>query len=85
MGSATTLVGQLERPLSPALGSRHEAARRAGDTQRRCIEELEALGREHDLSVGRRPRFFAYGLLAGVFVVSGLAGHVHHPWETHLA
>ncbi len=84
VASATTLVGQLERPLSPALGARYEAARRAGDTERRRIEELEALGREHDPSVGRRPRFFAYGLLAGVFVVSGLAGHVHHPWETHL-
>ncbi|MCZ7685845.1 MAG: hypothetical protein M5U28_46620 [Sandaracinaceae bacterium] len=46
VASATTLVGQLERPLSPRarFALRGRAPRRR--TQRRRIEELEALGRE---------------------------------------
>ncbi|HEY8430160.1 MAG TPA: serine/threonine-protein kinase, partial [Sandaracinaceae bacterium] len=83
VASATTLVGQLERPLARPLAERYEAAKRADDSQRRRIAELEALGREHDPRVGRRPRFVAYAALAALFVITGLVGHVRHPWETH--
>lgn len=83
VASATTLVAQLETTLSHELALRYERAKQADSTQRRRIAELEALGREHDPSVGRGPRFVAYAAVASLFVITGLIGHVRHPWETH--
>lgn len=85
VGSATTLVGQLVRPLPPELAARYEAARYAETTQKRRLVELEALGRENDPTVSHRPRFVAYAILATLFVISGALGHFLHPFETHSA
>ncbi len=85
VASATTLVGQLGRPLPPALAGRYDAARQRDSTQRAHISELEALGHANDPAIGRRARFIAYALLAGSFVVSNLVGQFLHPWESNFA
>lgn len=85
VASASTLVSGLVRPLPPDLAARYEAGKRAENTQRRRLAELEALGREADATVGSRTRFIVYALMAGVFVLGGIAGHFHHATQTHSA
>jgi eukaryotic-like serine/threonine-protein kinase len=83
VASATTLVGQLVRPLEGDLAARFEAAKQAGSTQRRRLAQLEKLEHEQDPSVGRRARFVAYAVVAGFFVFAGLLGQFHPPAGGH--
>jgi hypothetical protein len=83
LASATTLAAQIEGKLPRALKNRLERAKEQDQTERRRVAKLEAIGREHDPSIGRRARVVAYTLLAVQFVIVEGVGHFWRPLETH--